>query len=330
MSEIKYTNNGRYFLKVEVSRNKKNKFKLNTENLEIKNSREISNLNLNKGFKNLGISLVTQKKIKLRCRVLAFCAKEKNIRNFEGNIINHRTTFITLTLPSKQIHEDKIITKIILGGFLDRCRKVGLMENYVWKAEKQKNGNIHYHVLTDSYCNRTVLYRYWLLALNKLGYVQRYTDKFKNMDLQSYKMEKFNKNKNDYQISKAYWKGGKNRWKLPPCYDSKNISANSTIENYISKYIAKIDDNLDLQVKGRVWGCSNSVNLATEIFKNDEDFNRFGFEICQYTLKKEILNFDYCSIILYEISKFFIWFPDAYDTILRKMHKVFKPCEFYT
>lgn len=329
MSEIKFTNNGKYFMKVMVSSSRGKKISRNIDDLEVKNSREISNLNLNKGFKTLGISYVTQKKIKLRCRVLAFCAKEKKIRDFKGNIIRHKTTFITLTLPSKQVHDDKEITKIILGGFLDRCRKVGILENYVWKAEKQKNGNIHYHLLTDSYCNRTILYRYWLLALNKLGYVQRYTEKFKNMDLQSYSKEKFNENKNEYQINKAYWKGSKNKWKLPPCYDSRNIAADSTIENYISKYISKVDDKADLQVKGRVWGCSNSVNLATEIFKNDVDFNKYGYELCQYTLKKEVLSMDYCAIIIYDISKFVIWFPDIREEILKKLYKVFVPCSFY-
>lgn len=329
MSEFKYTNNGRYFIKSIVSHSRNKKLDLNIDNLEIRNSREISNLNLNKGYKTLGISSVTQKKIKLRCRVLMFCAKKKRIRDLKGNIIRHRISFITLTLPSKQVHDDKIITKVVLGTFLDRCRKIGLLENYIWKAEKQKNGNIHYHIITDSYCNRTIIYRYWLLSLNKLGYVERYTDKFRNMDLKSYSQEKFNRDKNDYQINKAYWKGSKNKWKLPPCYDSRNISENSTIENYISKYISKSDCDKDLQVKGRVWGCSNSVNLATEIFKNDEDFNKYGFELCKYVLKKEIITFDYCSIIIYDISKFFIWYPNIHKEILKRLYKVFKPCCFY-
>ena len=87
----------------------------------------------------------------------------------------YKVNFITLTLPSAQIHNDKEIIKTILTPFLEawQKRRVGLL--YVWKAEVQDNGNIHFHILSNSFYHYLRLKRDWNRAVNKLGYVDRST-----------------------------------------------------------------------------------------------------------------------------------------------------------
>ncbi|MGV4586845.1 rolling circle replication-associated protein, partial [Ornithobacterium rhinotracheale] len=58
-------------------------------------------------------------------------------------------SFVTLTLPSAQKHHDRVLRKI-LAKYLDHLKKVYGLKNYLWKAETQKNGNIHFHVLIDT------------------------------------------------------------------------------------------------------------------------------------------------------------------------------------
>ena len=90
--------------------------------------------NLNRGFKTKGISDATMKKIKTASRVLSYASEPQKVRNSKGEYIKHLCIFITLTLPFEQNHEDKIITKIVLGAFFDKCRKIGILNNYVWRA----------------------------------------------------------------------------------------------------------------------------------------------------------------------------------------------------
>lgn len=82
--------------------------------------------------------------------------------------------FITVTLPSDQVHPDKEITRKCLGPFLEWLKRSHGMEHYFWRAESQENGRIHYHILTDRYIRGEDLQAAWNKCVNKLGYVDRY------------------------------------------------------------------------------------------------------------------------------------------------------------
>ena len=85
-----------------------------------KKKSEKSLANLNKGFRTLGISEVTRKKIAFACRTLSFASKPRKVWNGKGEYITHHILFITLTLPSEQLGTDTETTKTVFGAFLDR------------------------------------------------------------------------------------------------------------------------------------------------------------------------------------------------------------------
>src|SRR5690554_5071199 len=62
--------------------------------------------------------------------------------------------FITLTLSSKQVHDDNFIKRNLLNNFIIYMGRKFDMKNYLWKAEKQKNGSIHFHIVTDVYIKK--------------------------------------------------------------------------------------------------------------------------------------------------------------------------------
>src|SRR5690606_39568338 len=76
---------------------------------------------------------------------------EKEVFNHRlGSTYKFRLSFITLTLPSPQGSiSDKEIKRGPLRMFIQKMGRRYGMYNYVWKAEKQKNGNIHFHITTD-------------------------------------------------------------------------------------------------------------------------------------------------------------------------------------
>lgn len=82
--------------------------------------------------------------------------------------------FLTVTLPSEQIHTDAVINRQCLQPFLQMLKRHHGIENYFWRAEAQENGRVHFHILTDRFINKEDLQVSWNKAVNALGYVDRY------------------------------------------------------------------------------------------------------------------------------------------------------------
>ena len=86
-------------------------------------------------------------------------------KNSKG-VIFYRLSDITLAIPNQKVNDHDIIKKG-LNQFLTECRKKFNMLYYVWKAETQKNGNLHFHILTNSYIDKKVLQDTWNRILSK-------------------------------------------------------------------------------------------------------------------------------------------------------------------
>lgn len=310
---FKYTNNGLFPIRYMVTK-KKAAAGVN---------------NLNRGYRTTGVSEATRRKITAAARVLSYCAKKVQVRNSKGIYFTHHTQFITLTLPAAQIHEDREITKIVLGTFLDRCRKVGLLSNYVWRAEKQANGNIHYHILTDTFCNFSILRNYWYIACRQLGYMQAYKEKFSAMSLYDYSNQAFNKGKNLSEIAAAYGRGQRCQWSQPPACHTEHCTSAAEVSRYISKYVSKKDKEAENIVTGRVWGCSQSVSAAVNEFKTDPVFNQFWYEFAAFVLKKKEYTADFFSVILCSFQSLCAWSRGTFKDIISKLWVHFEPCQFY-
>lgn len=99
-----------------------------------------------------------------------------------GNHVNHNTkskdrkslVFITLTLSSTQRHDDRWIKKNMLELFIKRMQNKFGVENYFWKAEAQKNGNLHFHFITDVYIPMTFIQSNWNEIQRSHGYLDHY------------------------------------------------------------------------------------------------------------------------------------------------------------
>ena len=155
-------------------------------------------------------------------------------------IYNYRMSFITLTLPSKQQHSDVEIKKRCLNQFLVELRKAYGIKNYLWKAELQKNNNIHFHLLVDQYIDFQALRRRWNRILNKLEYVDHYRTRMAAMSLSEYHTMRCKYGKQDFSNSAAaYAAGNKSNWSNPNTVDVKSVYSKNELAIYLSKYICK-------------------------------------------------------------------------------------------
>lgn len=226
------------------------------------------------------LSVNAKRKLLKAIDYLLFISKEKEgISKSSGKRIKFRVNFVTLTLSSKQIHDDKIITNTLLNQFLVEIRKYHQVKNYIYRAEKQKNGNIHYHLLIDTFIDYTSLRDTWNRIQQKLGYVTRYSENMREW------------HKNGFQVRKellsvwplekqfkAYKEGLKSNFTRPNSTDIHSLRKIRNIRAYLIKYLTKETQNKSLTpgsvgdsltISGRLWSCSQSLSdikgFATEV-----------------------------------------------------------------
>lgn len=197
--------------------------------------------NFSKKRNSFVLSKASKKKLLDSINTMYFLSPSRKIKMKNDKwIYNYKCSFITLTLPTQQEHTDVEIKKLCLNQFLVEIRKHYNVENYVWKAELQKNENIHFHLIIDQYIDFQALRRRWNRILNKLNYVDRYQQRMSKLSLIEYhNLRNKNNNISFSDSSKAYAKGKSNGWKNPNTVDVKSVHNKRNLATYLSKYVTK-------------------------------------------------------------------------------------------
>ena len=216
-------------------------------------------INLKDNYHHKKVSDQAKRKIKKAINYLIYTAHEKKaFNNRTKSYFTFKVSFITLTLSSSQIHTDNTIKKGMLNQFLIEASKKWDVKNYVWKAEHQRNGNIHFHILTDKFIPWNDLQNCWNRIQNKMGYVDRFIK------------SKSRKQPNSTDIHSLY--------KINNIYD------------YVCKYMCKADSFNRLSVKRADAGLPNksqfkcrSVSLnGLKFLRKEADIGRLWG--CSYKL----------------------------------------------
>ncbi|WP_422091312.1 rolling circle replication-associated protein [Tenacibaculum ovolyticum] len=231
-----------------------------------------------KTLKQLGVMTnAQQKRAKkaVECLVsMVTLSKDKSLRNKSKQYL----AFVTLTLPSKQVHSDTVIRKCLVR-YIENLQKTYGVKHYVWKAEPQKNGNIHFHLMVDRYLHYTVHRKLWNKQIDKLGYLDAYCEKHGNRN--------------------------------PITEDVRGLKDKRSVSNYLLKYMTKAEFN-KRPILGAIWGLANATKkldyprtseghasfyaindlLRTHHFKNvvSEDFFAHFVGKTYEVLSKEALN----------------------------------------
>lgn len=217
------------------------------------------------------VSKIAERKIKKAIDYTLAVTTEKRITDrITGRTIKMKLAFITLTLPSKQIHDDKEIINKCLNQFLIEIKKYYKVRNYIWRAEKQDNNNIHFHILIDKFIPYQELRDRWNRIVEKLGYVTRYREEQKNWHKKGFKVRENLLKTWSYEKQKqAYERGSKQHWHSPNSTDIHSLQKILNIKAYITKYITKQpkpqinntnQESLTPKQTGRVWGCNRELN----------------------------------------------------------------------
>jgi len=181
------------------------------------------------------------KNIRRSIQFLSYFSPRKTVRDESlSKLVAFRLSFFTLTLSSRQIHTDIELKHHLLNHFILAIKRQFKVEHYVWRMEKQLNGNTHFHFLSNKFIPHYELRQLWNRIQNKLGYVNRYRESMKAYHSEGFK---FNKElaghwSRDHQF--LAWKAGvASDWNQPNSTDVIGLVNVKNIAAYISKYMSK-------------------------------------------------------------------------------------------
>ncbi len=142
----------------------------------------------------------------------------------------HQLSFVTLTVAGgNETLDGKTAYKKLLSGFLQWLRKTKKVNTYIWKAELQKNGQLHYHVTCPDFIHHREIRTKWNELQRKAGLLDAYCERYGHYD--------------------------------PNSTDVHSVHKMHDAAAYMVKEIAKSFQN-ETSLGGKVWDCSANLSAA--------------------------------------------------------------------
>lgn len=197
------------------------------ERSKLRHSNSLKNLEHNR--QNGVISQKAESKIRNAVNWLVMSAKYKRVFDKKTNQnFMFKVNFVTLTIPlQEEIPLDNRIKEKVFHPWITYARKYFGLRNYIWKAETQSNGMLHFHVTTDTFLHHHKLRKSWNRLLEREGLLENFKAKYGHN----------NPNSTDVHSVK----------------NVKNLAA------YLAKYFTK-NDTSRRKVTGRLWGCNYELS----------------------------------------------------------------------
>lgn len=117
------------------------------------------------------LSKKSQSRIKNYVNLLLATAIEKEIYSRKENKrFKYKIGFATVTIPPDFYLSDKEIHQTIFKPFIRVLQEKYDLSEYIWKAETQDNGRLHYHITINQWVHWFIINREWRKQIQKHGY----------------------------------------------------------------------------------------------------------------------------------------------------------------
>ena len=234
--------------------------------------------------------------------------------------VKHRLSFITLTLSDSISHSHSEVYNTCLGPFLKTMREQWGVNFYVWKAELQQRGQIHYHITTNAFVPMDKIRARWNNLQKKAGYIGtehppsteiKEVQNIKNLAgyIEKY-ISKMSVNNDSTEESVMYHNNLPAKllhtfdrfcYKLP--YSEKSVCTDIGWGNIMSCYPRQ--NTLNVVIDGKVWDASDKLT------KN----KLFTSELSDIDMENIIKNSNFLNLDIVEFSNDFvnIWKVPNFD-----------------
>ncbi|MFW6095785.1 MAG: rolling circle replication-associated protein, partial [Bacteroidota bacterium] len=181
-----------------------------------------------------------------------------------------KLVLLTVTLPTRQQHTDKEIKRKIFVPFLDTLKYHYDLINYFWRAESQKNGNIHFHLIIDTYIDKKEIQKLWNAKCEKLLYVSEFEAKHLHRN--------------------------------PPTTKIEAIRRTGKSIKYLLKYATKEEEGRE--INGRIWGMNKELKSIKRFFFLEVE--QIREEIFQLLAEKKVKIWENEHFIIITLKEAFI------------------------
>lgn len=191
------------------------------------------------------------RKLKQAIRWLSAAATEKEVyEKKQKRKVKYKVALATLTFKENMQDDNK--ARKILSQWLEMAKHRFELFNYVWKAEPQERGAIHFHLILPIYIPYKELRYTWNRLLKKHG------------------LEQDNANSTD----------------IHAVTNAKNLEA------YLAAYMTNEDKHEGRRpIKGRLWGCSQALTKAGREFLliDKDELTAMTAELHEYSLEHKLM-----------------------------------------
>ena len=251
----------------------------------------------------------------------------------ENKTFTFRFSFITLTLSDVQKHPDDYIKKHMLEPFLKWMYRSWHCNSYIWKAEVQNNGNIHFHITTNKFIHWKSVRTKWNRLLAAHGYCKVFQDGSNDKGDSATEIRAV---KNDKEISKyiAAYVSKKDVFKSKKNHEKKKKEFIESITCELNNHFYMKENYRQIQcsdgavreykriVNGRSWGASVNLNQSGVFITHmDEEYRKLSW-ILNHPQLCDVKEFDFSKVYIYK-QKIFRYLPsdvkDKFKSIVTKM-----------
>lgn len=207
------------------------------------------------------MSVGARKRMAKAITIMTQACKPKWIANpITGKSEYHTFSFITLTVASDKLLSARQGYDLLLAPFLDWMRKTARVKTYIWKAELQLRGQIHYHITTPSWIHHREISQKWNYLQREAGLLDDYAKKHGHFNPPSTDIHRtYNVKKMDSYLVKELMKS----------VSALQVKAITEVNNQVER--GELDPETaeekiqEIQADkmgtiGKIWGCSSDLS----------------------------------------------------------------------
>jgi hypothetical protein len=228
-----------------------------------------------------GMTMGTRKRLAKAVTIMTQAIKPSWRHNpVSGRMQFHRFSFITLTVSSPENITARQGYDLLLSHFLDWMTRTAAKDDptaktYIWKAELQIRGQLHYHITTPAWIHYKDIRAKWNDLQRRAGLLDDYAKKHGHFD----------PNSTDIHDTRSVKSADRYMLKeLGKTISALQLAAVAEVNNMVSRGELPAEQAEEkikeitaekIATVGRIWGCSEDlagVNYFTTVVTRDHEF----------------------------------------------------------
>jgi hypothetical protein len=250
-----------------------------------------------------------RKRLRRAIQIMCAIAEPKSVYNQKtGKHFKFKVNFITLTLPCPQGSiPDKEIKSKVLDVWLKAAKRRFKLRSYIWRAERQGNGNLHFHIVSDTYIPYDQLRDTWNDRLNALGFIDRFEAKHGHRHPNSTDVHAIKQVKNLTAYFSKYMAKGEKVYEDLIAQPPSQAKAIKPVKVSKTLKFKRILTRSEARIDGRLWDCSTNLKQKGNCETLIEGDAEAVLQLAQADPEVRQFHSDQCLILFFN-QKQFAWY----------------------